>query len=300
MLERVVTTHRPVDLHLTLGPLRAGGGLDPCMRVGADGIWRATRTAEGPATVHLRAVGSHRVKARAWGSGGSLALESVPELIGADDDPPPLAPAHPTVTQLARRLDGLRVGRSGAVLEVLVPTVLAQKVIGAEARAAVVSLVRAAGQRAPGPVPMLLPADPAWLAALPAWAFHRWGVEHKRARTVITAAGYARRLEECAGLPLTDARDRLAALPGVGAWTVNEVAMVALGDADAVSVGDYWLKHIVTYALTGEARGSDERMLELLEPWRGQRGRVCRLLMAAGPRPPRFGPRLALRALAAE
>ena len=95
-----------------------------------------------------------------------------------------------------------------------------------------------------------------------------------------------------------DARRRLGAFPGIGVWTVNNVAMLALGDADAVSVGDYWLKHIVSNALTGEPRGTDERMLELLEPWRGQRGRVCRLLMAGGPALPRFGPRLPLRQLA--
>jgi 3-methyladenine DNA glycosylase/8-oxoguanine DNA glycosylase len=74
--------------------------------------------------------------------------------------------------------------------------------------------------------------------------------------------------------------------------------MLALGDPDAVAVGDYWLKHVVSYALTGEARGTDERMLELLEPWRGQRGRVCRLLVSGAPRVPRFGPRLPLRAIA--
>jgi hypothetical protein len=36
-------------------------------------------------------------------------------------------------------------------------------------------------------------------------------------------------------------------------------------------------------------------MLELLEPYRGHRGRVLRLLMAGGVGPPRRGPRLALR-----
>ncbi len=97
---------------------------------------------------------------------------------------------------------------------------------------------------------------------------------------------------------IADARRRLGAFPGVGAWTVNSVAMSALGDADAVNVGDYWLKHVVVFALTGVARGTDEQMLELLEPWRGQRGRVCRLLLAGGPRLPRFGPRLRFAQLA--
>jgi 3-methyladenine DNA glycosylase/8-oxoguanine DNA glycosylase len=111
-------------------------------------------------------------------------------------------------------------------------------------------------------------------------------------------AAYAHRLEGVTTLPMTEARRRLGALPGIGPWTVSNVAMIGLGDADAVNAGDYWLKHVVTFALTGEPRGTGERMLELLEPWRGQRGRVCRLLHSGAPRPPRRGPRSALRKLA--
>jgi hypothetical protein len=48
----------------------------------------------------------------------------------------------------------------------------------------------------------------------------------------------------------------------------------------------------VCHTLAGEARGTDERMLELLSPWRGQRGRLCRLVLSAGVSPPRYGPRL--------
>jgi 3-methyladenine DNA glycosylase/8-oxoguanine DNA glycosylase len=75
--------------------------------------------------------------------------------------------------------------------------------------------------------------------------------------------------------------------------------MVAFGDADAVSVGDYHLPNLVAYALAGEPRADDARMLELLEPYRGHRGRVIRLVMAGGRSPPRYGPRLALNPIAA-
>ena len=61
----------------------------------------------------------------------------------------------------------------------------------------------------------------------------------------------------------------------------------ALGDPDAVSVGDAHLSNVVAFALTGAARGTDERMLELLAPWAGHRARVVRLLERSGITPPR-------------
>jgi len=298
-----VRSRRPVDLGLTLGLLRHGGRRDPCVRVARDDVWRATDTIEGPATIHLRSVDAHTVSACAWGPGAARAIEDAPALVGADDEPPSLAGVHPLVTELEHRLPGLRVGRSGAVMEALMPTVLTQRVIGAEAMRAHVAMVRSAGRRAPAAVAgapaLFLPPEPAWLVSTPSWTYHRWGVERKRARTIQIAASYAHWFRGAAAEPVADVRRRLAALAGVGPWTVNEVATTALGDPDAVSVGDYWLKHVVSHALTGEARGTDDRMLELLEPWRGQRGRVCRLLRAGGPALPRFGPRLALRDLAA-
>lgn len=304
MEARTVHSRRPVDLGLSLGPLLHGGSRDPSVRFGRGGVWRASDTPGGPATVHLRSTGPASVEARAWGPGAAHALHEVADLVGVDDDPPSLAGSHPLVTELAKRLTGLRIGRTGSVLDALVPTVLAQRVIGAEASFAYVAMVRAAGRLAPradgvdAPL-LLLPPEPAWLVSTPYWTFHRWGVEQRRTSTIKTAAGHARRLTELVALPLCEARHRLLALPGVGPWTVNNVAMLALGDPDAVNVGDYWLKHVVSFALAGEPRGTDERMLELLEPWRGQRGRVCRLLLSGGPRPPRFGPRNRLRRIAA-
>ena len=86
---------------------------------------------------------------------------------------------------------------------------------------------------------------------------------------------------------------RLRSIPGIGAWTAAEVARRAFGDPDAVSLGDFHVPDMVCWALAEEPRGGDERMLELLEPYRGQRGRVVRLIEAAGIHPPRYGPRLA-------
>jgi 3-methyladenine DNA glycosylase/8-oxoguanine DNA glycosylase len=112
---------------------------------------------------------------------------------------------------------------------------------------------------------------------------------------IITAARSAKRLEETASMDMAAAWARLQAFRGVGVWTAAKVAVVALGDADAVPLGDYHLPHMVGYAFDGAARSTDERMLELLEPYRGHRSRVLRLLMLAGMSAPRFGPRVELR-----
>jgi len=218
--------------------------------------------------------------------------------VGAADPVDQFDPVdNPVVADLHHRLPGLRIGRSAAVVEALVPTILEQKVVGLEARRSYARLVRALGEPAPGPVPLLVPPTPAVLAATPAWAFHRFGVERKRADTIRVACSYARRLEEIDGMTMADAYNRLTALPGVGPWTAAEVALVALGDCDAVSVGDYHLPNQVAWALAGEARADDARMLDLLEPFRGHRGRVIRLISGGASRPPRFGPRMPLRSI---
>ncbi|MFN8521265.1 MAG: hypothetical protein U0667_18210 [Chloroflexota bacterium] len=106
-------------------------------------------------------------------------------------------------------------------------------------------------------------------------------------------------LEAAARLPPGQALGRLLTMPGIGPWTAAETVHAAHGDPDAVSVGDFHTPHTVSWALAGEARADDARMLELLEPYRGQRARVVRLLELAGVTAPRYGPRMAPRSIAA-
>jgi 3-methyladenine DNA glycosylase/8-oxoguanine DNA glycosylase len=283
----------PVDLRLTLGPLRRGAG-DPVWAFDPDGsVWQATTTADGPATRHLlqRSDGIH---ATAWGPGAERALSGVPDLLGAGDDPTGFdAARHPVVHEAHRRLPGLRIPRSANVFEALVPAVLEQRVVGLDAKAAWRRLVRQHGTPAPGPVPPTLrvpPTAPAW-RAVPVWDWRRAGVEEQRSGTVLRAAAVAGRLQEGADLPIEEARRRLLTVRGIGPWTVAEIASRALGDADAVSVGDFHLAHLVGWALTGR-RTDDPGMLALLEPWAGHRQRVIRLLeLTQAANAPRFGPR---------
>lgn len=292
---RTIELDGPIDLRLTLGPLRRGSG-DPTLRLAAKEAWRAHRTGSGATTVRLK-VSETRVEAEAWGPGAGDALESVPELVGAADRPDDFRPRAPVLRDLAAHLRGLRIGRTGAVIESLVPAILEQKVTGREAWAAWRHIVWTWGEPAPGPLPLRVAPDPCVLAEAPYFDLHRAGVERRRSELIRFVCARARRIEETTTMARADAERRLLSIPGIGPWTVAEVAGRAWGDQDAVSVGDYHLPHLVSWALAGEPRGDDERMLELLEPYRGQRGRVIRLLEAGAPRPQRRGPRMTPRSI---
>jgi 3-methyladenine DNA glycosylase/8-oxoguanine DNA glycosylase len=192
---------------------------------------------------------------------------------------------------------GLRLPRTGLVLDALVPAILEQRVTGGEAHRAWRGLLRRHGEPAPGPAPdgMRVMPDADGLLAVPAWDWHRLGVDLKRQRAIRAAATVAARMEQCVELPLADAVARLRLIPGVGVWTAAETAQRALGHPDEVSVGDFHLHDLVVHALTGEARGDDARMLQLLEPWAGHRQRVVRLIEVSGVSKPKFGPRYAPR-----
>jgi len=218
-------------------------------------------------------------------------------LIGEDDDPDRLVARHPIVRELQRRHVGLRLPRTGRVLHALVPTVFEQKITGIEAFRAYAALLRVHGEPAPGPAGLLLPPDPNRLASLPYHAYHPIGIERRRAEVLRRAAARAAWLESSA--TAEEATRRLTSLPGIGPWTAAEVVRSAFGDPDAVSVGDYHLPNIVAWALAGEPRADDARMLELLEPYRGQRGRVQRLLEVGRVTAPRYGPRTPPRRISA-
>ena len=294
MLERTVALPFPIDLPKTFFGIRRGQH-DPTCRIDADGaIWRASRSPAGPTTMRL-VPHRDRVEASAWGEGAEAALDAAPSLIGCHDDSDGFDPQHPVVARLWRDLAAIRVPRSGAVTETLVSVVLEQRVTTFEARRAQTQIVTRWSEPAPGPTDLMLPPDPEVLAGVAYYDLHVIGVEKRRADTVRRVAASARRLEALTVLPPAEANARLTQIPGVGPWSAAEVALVALGDADAVPVGDVHLPSTVTFALTGEAVDSDDAMLEVLEPFAGHRGRVIRLIMAAGIAAPRHGPRYAPR-----
>jgi len=186
----------------------------------------------------------------------------------------------------------VRWGASGDLYHELLPAILGQRITVGEAYGQWRRLCRTLSEPAPGPFDgLLLPPAPEVLARRPSWSLHRLGIERTRAEPMIELAKHPSKLWTWAQLQPSEAAAKLRHLRGIGPWTIGTALGPALGDPDAVPVGDYHVKHMVAWAVAGEPRASDERMLELLEPYRGDRGRVVRLLKMNGNRAPAFGPK---------
>ncbi|MDP1807611.1 MAG: hypothetical protein Q8K72_20705 [Acidimicrobiales bacterium] len=295
MARRIVPLPFAVELRPTMSLLRHGRH-DPTIRLNAREVLRAMRTPAGPVTFHARRAGDD-LQVEAWGDGTDWLFGNAPAILGCLDDRAGFEPKDEVVARLHRAGDGVRIPRTGRVIEALIPAVLGQRVTGFEATRSYHQLIERWGEPAPGPGGLLLQPLPGQIAELAYYDLHVVGVERRRADTLKRVCAHASRLEEIAAAGPAALRDRLESIPGVGPWTSAETSRAALGDADAVSVGDYHLKDIVGWALAGEANGSDSRMLELLEPYAGHRGRVCRLLELARLGPPRTASRQGIQPL---
>ncbi len=272
----------------TVGHLRMDHG-DPCYRREGQRFWRASRTPEGPASFSLEE-GRKQVRLRAYGSGAPWVISQGERILGLDDHPEDFQPQDKKIVGLIKRAPEARFGTAPNVLEVLLPAILGQRVTHEEAARSYRSIVRRYGEDAPSPVSLRLIPEPKKLARVPLAEFVSMGVEAKRARTIIEAAKQAKKVEEVRDMPRKEALKRLRALSGVGIWTA-EVTQHSLGDPDAIAVGDFHLKNVVAYALTGQARGTDEEMVALLKPYKGHRARVVSALHSLGISPPKFAPK---------
>lgn len=267
------------------------GRHDPTMCFEDDGVWRATHTPEGPATLRVAPDGP-RITAEAWGPGAQWVLDRAPAFCGATDHALDFAPQPAWLAELWRRHAHVRLGRALRLFDVAASYVLQQRVRFPDAAASWRRVVARAGETAPGPRELMLPPTPEqWRSISPA-ELAACDIDPQRIRCLKSTALHARKLEALMDRPLDEARALLPKLPGFGPWTTNMVLAVGLADADAVLVGDAHIPDLVAWALAKEPRATDERMLELLEPHRPHRYRVTRLLYAAGYRNVRFGPRL--------
>jgi 3-methyladenine DNA glycosylase/8-oxoguanine DNA glycosylase len=251
--------------------------------------WWTTNTPEGAATVAFRVVAA-QIRADAWGPGTPWALDHLPDLLGARDDPEGFVCHHPRLNELFEIFSNPRVGATHRWYEAMATAIIGQRVVKADAGASRSRLSWRHGGPAPGPGPVPLFPSPETILSIPDHGFHTVGIERSRARAIRVAAKHADRLERLGSQPRDEVSEWLYKLPGIGPWTSALTTAVAGGDPDAVPVGDLHLPRLVSYALTGEEHGDDARMLELLDPYAGHRQRVVRMVKLAGAGPPSHRP----------
>ena len=147
--------------------------------------------------------------------------------------------SDPHLHALVAAAPGRRVPGTVDPAEFAVRAVLGQQVSTAAAQTHAARLVTAYGAPIDDPeggLTHLFP-DPEALAGLDPATLALPGA---RRRTLITLVGAlaSGEIDLGAGADLAQARSRLMALPGFGPWTVETIAMRALGDPDAFVAGD--------------------------------------------------------------
>ena len=147
---------------------------------------------------------------------------------------------------LFARAPGIRVPGAWSGWELAVRAVLGQQVSVAGARRTAEKLVAMCGENGRFPVPEAVAAGE--LPGMP--ASRSWAL-----RALAAAAADGLRLDP--PLDVAATRAKLLALPGIGPWTVEYIAMRALRDPDAWPGSDLWLERA--------AAGSDP---ERWRPWR--------------------------------
>lgn len=277
---------RRLDLRRTLKPLHG--------RFADDGWWLPARTPRGPGSLRIRRTSDDLI-GEAWGEGATWLLERLGRIAGLEDEPATFETDHPVVSDLHRTHQGFRFGRTDLVFQALVAAICGQKVTGGEAASAMRGLRRAFSEPAPGPNRGLwLPPDPGRMAKSPYHAYHRLHLEKRRADLLRAVSRRADRVDGLRDQSPLEAESLLMTFPGIARWTTAKTLEVSHGDPDQVAVGDFHFKHVVVHHLTGRDRGTDEEMLDVLEPFQPHRGRVIRLLHTLG-HEPKFGPRMTPR-----
>lgn len=265
---------------------------DPTMRFSQSSVVKACRTPEGPASMQVEARDG-RARVTTYGPGRQWLLQEAPDLLGLNDRPEAFQPTHPLVKTLHRRFAGGRMAREPSIFAVLFRVILQQRVKSRDAGYAYRSLVDTYGEVAPGPLGLRLPPSAEVLAGLPYYVLNPHRVEKQRADILRRVARHGPKIERLWTQPAADAGAFLRKIRGIGPWTESLVRAYAFADADAAIVGDYHLPSAVAWALAGEPRADDARMLELLAPFAGHRYRVQKLIGAARIEAPRYGPRMA-------
>jgi AraC family transcriptional regulator of adaptative response / DNA-3-methyladenine glycosylase II len=193
-----------------------------------------------------------------------VAVARCRRLLDLDADPTSVAAAlggDPLLAPLVARRPGLRVPGCVDGTEIAVRAVLGQQVSVAAARTHAARLVQRHGEPLAAPDGSLTHVFPD-AAALSAADDEALAMPVRRRETLrgVCAAIRDGAVELDAGADRTRARRDLIALPGIGPWTVEYVAMRALGDPDAFPAGDLGVLHgLSALGVVADAREAERR-----------------------------------------
>ncbi|MGY5132741.1 DNA-3-methyladenine glycosylase 2, partial [Streptomyces nigrescens] len=192
-----------------------------------------------------------------------LDLDADPEAVDG------LLREDPRLTPLVDKAPGRRVPRTVDADEFAVRAVVGQQVSTAAARTHAGRLVRAHGEQIDDPGGGLSHLFPS-AAALAGLDPEQLAMPRTRRATltgVIAALGSGA-LQLGVGTDRDAARARLAALPGIGPWTVECIAMRALGDPDAFTPTDLGLRRAAAGLGLPRTPAALIRHSALWRPWR--------------------------------
>jgi AraC family transcriptional regulator of adaptative response / DNA-3-methyladenine glycosylase II len=197
------------------------------------------------------------------------AVERCRRLLDLDADPvagDTFLARDPLLEALVRKHPGLRVPGHVDGFEVLVRAIVGQQVSVAGARTVLGRIVAALGDPLPMPEGDITTRFPRAIALAEA-PDEALPMPASRAATIRRAAAAvaAGELAVDPGADRDELRARLLAMPGIGAWTADYVALRALGDPDVFLPGDLGVRRALeALGGPGDARGAAARA----EPWR--------------------------------
>jgi 3-methyladenine DNA glycosylase/8-oxoguanine DNA glycosylase len=259
------------------------GLYDPTATLSQNRLKKAFSCVDGTCVVEVTAE-TGGVHVRAEGAGEAEVVADLVDALGADDGSKVFTPDHPLLAKLHRAHAGLRLVRVPWRFDVACCAVLQQRVTVREAWQEWTRIAKKYGTRPKNDGSHDLFAFPGAheIARMDSWRFEELGVDPKRTRAMI---GLARDVVRRGTFGWTDrarVRKHMRAVRGIGVWTTEMTLGFGYGDPDALPLADLHLPHLVTWALARERPGTDERMEQLLEPYRGHRFRAVRLLLDAG------------------
>ena len=268
----------PVHFQRTFN-LQRLGPYDPTTDLSDDVFRKAFCYRGQPAAIEVARDGME-LDVRAYGCDAEELVEETAAGLRQDDGYRCFNTGDTGVLRLHRMLPGLRVVRVPWLYDMTCSAILQQRIRTVDAMRDWRRITQRFGMAAPLGMRAFPPAEA--LAAVPQFELERMGIDAKRANTLLRFAKEMRFVSLRTTMDFTQLRQTLMRVCGIGPWTTETVMGYGAGDTDAAIPGDLHLPRVICYALAGEMQGTDERMMELLEPFRGHRFRIIRLLSAAG------------------